>query len=91
MLVLGDMKELGEESTAYHQEVVDKVRENGWADVVLIGEEFGKATKPDQYMHFPDVEAFRDQYPLHSFQWKHILLKGSRSMRLESWLDQEKS
>ncbi len=91
LLVLGDMKELGEESEKYHQEIVDQLAEDSWPEVVLVGEEFGKVNRPAHFMHFRNVEKLKDQYSPESFQQTSMLVKGSRSMRLEAWLDQENS
>ena len=40
-LILGDMLELGEFSAAEHQHIVDLIREKGFTEVYLVGDEFG--------------------------------------------------
>lgn len=80
MVVLGDMKELGESSREEHRKVVEYVGECGFDRVVLVGEEFGNVASP--YVHFKDavqlMEAFRTARP----QGFYILVKGSNSMKL---------
>ena len=82
MLILGDMKELGEVSHEEHQKIVDLLKTYGFTDVWLVGSEFASTASP--YRHFADAEevkqAIRQQQPRH----KYILIKGSNSMKLAS-------
>lgn len=86
MLILGDMLELGEYSEAEHQRMVDLIKERGFKDVYLVGDEFGK-TDCD-YLKFTGVEHLRLYLSLHpELEGKDILLKGSRGIHLEKILD----
>ena len=80
MLILGDMKELGEVSHEEHQKIVDLLKSYGFTDVWLVGSEFAATLSP--YRHFADAEevkeAIRQEQPRH----KYILIKGSNSMKL---------
>lgn len=81
MAILGDMKELGANSRAEHQEII------GFLDLVpsihpiLIGEEFTNVG--EAYLTYPNVEAFIEDLKLHKLKGNTILIKGSNSMKLE--------
>ena len=40
MLILGDMRELGADSPAEHQKIVDYIKESDFEKVWLVGEQF---------------------------------------------------
>ena len=73
MAILGDMRELGAVSAEEHQKVVDTLREKGFNDVWLVGEEFAK-TQCD-YRKYNNVEEVKPT-------GKCILVKGSNGIRL---------
>lgn len=80
MLILGDMRELGEVSDEEHQRVVDQLKAAVLTNVWLVGEEFAK-TQCD-FRKFKDVEevkvAIRENKPADSY----ILIKGSNGIKL---------
>lgn len=80
MLILGDMRELGEVSQAEHQKVVDSVKDMGFGDVWLVGPEFGKTTTA--YRKFADVEAVKAAIHDDKPRGHCILVKGSNGIRL---------
>lgn len=83
--ILGDMLELGEYSHLEHQNIVNLLTEAKAENVFLIGKEFSATTA-----HFPvfeNVIAFRTYLEEHPLTNKHILLKGSRGIKLEQILD----
>jgi UDP-N-acetylmuramoyl-tripeptide--D-alanyl-D-alanine ligase len=84
LLILGDMKELGDFSKKAHQDIVDLVR-NLEVQCVLVGEEFGKVSLPKEILHFEDVQATKSWFDLQDLSGLVILLKGSRGIGLE-WL-----
>lgn len=85
IVILGGMKELGEESIAEHQAIVDLLMTSNWNHVVLVGGDFEHTQHP--YLYFSDVLAAK--------QWLHdtnpqqcaILIKGSRAMTMEKIID----
>ena len=83
ILVLGDMKELGEESELLHQELIDKISNLKWESVILVGEEFSKTKRPTHFRHFDDINQCKKNISITDYQNMDILIKGSRSMRLE--------
>lgn len=80
MVILGDMKELGEASREEHQKVVDYLKECGFDRVVLVGPEFAAATH--SYQTFQHVDEALADIRIHKPQGYYILIKGSNSMKL---------
>jgi UDP-N-acetylmuramoyl-tripeptide--D-alanyl-D-alanine ligase len=83
ILVLGDMKELGDESDLLHQQLIDKITNVKWESVILVGKEFSKTTRPNHFRHFDDINQCKKSISIRDYQNMDILIKGSRSMRLE--------
>src|SRR5689334_16549218 len=85
VLCLGAMAELGEESLAEHQSIVNLIEQYQWHDVALVGGDFLKLKHP--YHSFAtSVEAatwFKQQH----FNDACILVKGSRSTGMEKILN----
>lgn len=82
MLILGDMRELGAESAAEHQKIVDYIEGCEFEKVVLVGEEF--AASRHDYQTCPDVHQlinYLQADPPHGYT---ILIKGSNGIRLSA-------
>ncbi len=84
--ILGDMLELGEESTTEHQKIVDLATELDYGQTLLVGSEFSKIKLPPNIMHFPDVIALKMWFDTQHFSGMYFLIKGSRGIRLEQLL-----
>ena len=84
MLILGDMKELGEVSQAEHRRVVEELRKYGFTEVWLVGSEFAQAAQGSGFRLFPDVEAVKEALKSKPVKGKTILIKGSNSIRLNT-------
>ena len=82
--ILGDMFELGEHSKSEHQNIVDYAKQKGF-ETYLIGENF-KKTDSD-FEKFLNTSEFLSQYLLKDFSPATVLIKGSRSMKLENLLN----
>ena len=82
MLILGDMRELGTDSPALHQEVVDQLETYGFEDVVLVGTAF--AATRHHYPTYPDAPALIANLQAHRPTGKTILIKGSNGMHLNT-------
>lgn len=80
MVILGDMRELGEASEEEHQRMVNLIGQCGIDEVWLVGSEFGK-TRCD-YRKFADVEAVKTAICEQQPEGYEILIKGSNSTRL---------
>ena len=80
MLILGDMRELGEASQEEHQRIVNFISTMQVEEVWLVGEEFAKADHP--FRSFGDVEAVKGELAAHLPEDRLILVKGSNGTRL---------
>jgi UDP-N-acetylmuramoyl-tripeptide--D-alanyl-D-alanine ligase len=85
ILMLGSMAELGEESYQEHQQIIDLIESFTWQAVVLVGKEFEKTNHPFiQFNTSEDAGKWLKEYdPQHSA----ILIKGSRSSKMEKVMD----
>lgn len=83
--ILGAMRELGEYSHLEHQNIVNMLAERKADNVFLVGEEYLHTTSP--YPVFENVEQLHKYLEDNPIKGKHILLKGSRSTRMEKLLD----
>lgn len=85
VLMLGGMMELGDDSFMEHRAIVDLVRQYEWAAVVFAGGDFRRVDHPYQY--FDTAAAARDWFREQHFTNSNILIKGSRSMKMETILE----
>lgn len=91
-ILLGDMKELGNDSDQAHRHILRIIEELGFQKVILVGSAFKKAYEKKEIV-FPDVqlvECIEDV--ISGWDWlkckgQTILLKGSRSMMMEKLLE----
>ena len=83
--ILGAMRELGDYTHLEHQNVVNMLAERKADLVYLVGEEYRLTTSP--YPIFDRVEELRDYLVANPLKDKKILLKGSRSTKMEKLLD----
>ena len=86
VLILGDMFELGEESSAEHQLILDKVLNQNFDQAFFIGKDFLKLKNSNAQFFETTEEAAKvlSEKPIKNAL---ILLKGSRSMKLEGLMD----
>ena len=82
MLILGDMRELGEVSLAEHRHIVELLKESGFTQVWLVGEEFAKAAQGSGFRLFPDVDAVKEELKREPLSGYTILIKGSNGVGL---------
>lgn len=88
LLVLGDMKELGDETEALHKEVLDYAQERGLNKVLIIGQIFKSLS--DLYafaIYFDDHNRLIAWLEQHWRHYKTVLFKASRSMSLDTVID----
>lgn len=81
-LILGDMRELGEDSAVEHQRIVDLLIEYKFDKVFLIGECFQKASF--FFPTFSNTDEFIQTIPSQNLKDYYILVKGSRGIKLEA-------
>lgn len=85
LLVLGDMGEVGDQGPAFHAEVGASAKAAGIESLMAIGHLMQHAT--DAYgagaQHFDDMAALIAAVQAHMGQAGSVLVKGSRSMKME--------
>lgn len=87
-LILGDMMELGEDSRELHHEVLKQVQSiAGWDQVILVGTNYASlANVFPEYRFYTTTQETARQLDWRQFKGQIILLKGSRSIGLETLL-----
>ena len=84
--LLGDMRELGDDSVAEHVKVVEKLRALG-VEACLVGEEFHKALgDAKDFPWFPDSPSLAAYLEEHPLSGAVVLVKGSRGIQMENTL-----
>lgn len=90
--LLGDMRELGEDSVAEHVAIVEKVKGMDIAKVCYVGEEFHKALESagtaDNAMWFESSEALAAYLADNALEGALVLVKGSRGIQMEKTIPQ---
>ena len=80
-LILGDMKELGEDSIMEHNKILALISSLGFTKVFLVGSEFTKAAA-GAYPCFESVDALKEHLATNPIVDCTILIKGSNSTKL---------
>ena len=86
LLILGDMRELGDASEQEHKTILDLLKASGFHRVFLVGSCFSQYNDNPEYHTFPTVEdliAYLENNPV---EHQTILVKGSHSIHLEKVL-----
>lgn len=84
-LLLGAMKELGDNSSQEHAKVIELVSSLGFENVFLVGQEYKDISMA--YTRFDSSEALRQYIAAHPIEDATILIKGSRGSAMEVVLD----
>ncbi|HLA58440.1 MAG TPA: hypothetical protein VK622_06755, partial [Puia sp.] len=81
ILMLGGMMELGDDSLAEHQQIIQQIGKNKWKSVILVGGDFLKVPHP--YLSFSNADEAGDWVASQILDDTALLVKGSRSMQME--------
>ncbi len=84
---IGDMAELGEASEQEHARMIQLITQLGFSHVVLVGKNFGRFAGQLDCHHFDDSEKAAVWLKQQAPQQTHLLIKGSRSTKMEKLLD----
>lgn len=87
VVILGDMFELGEYAAIEHQKISDLATQLKFDTIILVGNEFNKTQTSTNILKFPNSIETHDWFKQQDFSGASILLKGSRSMKMEKVLD----
>ena len=85
ILLLGDMKELGEDSFKEHADIVSLIKKYKWENVVLVGKNFSEVDST--FIHFENSKQANDWWKEENRKNVLLLVKGSRSMQMEKALE----
>lgn len=85
ILILGEMKEMGESRVWAHKEILDTIKSftQYWFKVCLVGPTFIEINSQKDFLVFEDVFQAKKWYQESNFEKVTILIKGSRSMSME--------
>lgn len=85
LVILGDMFELGEYSKIEHQAIIKLLKSNDTnCMAILVGKAFYELKTDDSFQYFEKTEDCYAYLKTEPIKKKSILIKGSRSMKLES-------
>ena len=85
-LILGDMKELGEDSIMEHNKILALIESLGFDKVYLVGSEFTRAAA-GAHPCFENVDALKEYLTANPIAGYTILIKGSNSTKLTKIVD----
>ena len=83
--ILGDMRELGQDSAEEHQKIVDYLEECDFERIILVGSQF--AATRHSYETYADAPALIEALKQEKLTGKTILIKGSNGIRLSTVVD----
>jgi UDP-N-acetylmuramoyl-tripeptide--D-alanyl-D-alanine ligase len=83
IIILGDMLELGRETDAEHQKILDLLEEKKLPRVYLVGPVFTRLSTKREWICFEDSELAAIWFSHHKPENATILVKGSRGIKLE--------
>ncbi len=87
LVILGEMKEIGDQSHAEHEGILSYLRNRNVSDVICVGESFRFPSREAGFLYFEDVDALMDHIRRHQVTDSLVFIKGSRSNRLEKIMD----
>jgi UDP-N-acetylmuramoyl-tripeptide--D-alanyl-D-alanine ligase len=85
ILVLGAMMELGPESIAEHKALINLIQQYAWTNVILVGGDFAGLEHPFLYLN--NAAEAGTWVQQHLTGGTTYLIKGSRSMKMETIVD----
>lgn len=86
MLILGEMKEMGDTAEAEHEEIISLLRKHGAENVYCVGKAFEKSAVAAGYRYVSSVDQLTQLLAGNPPQGFYIMVKGSRSNQLEKIL-----
>lgn len=84
ILILGEMRELGNASLKAHKALVDLILQGGFEKIFLIGNNFEHCYEKCNFITwFPNTESLTEMLRMNPITESFIFIKGSRGNRLE--------
>lgn len=88
MMILGDMFELGKESLKEHKNIVSLLENQSGIEVFFVGNDFYSNQIPNENIRFfKSFDELKDYFSDKKITNQNILIKGSRGMALERFLE----
>ncbi len=87
IIFLGAMKELGEHSKEEHEHLIALIGKYKWKSVVLVGGDFNHVFHPYQY--FDNAKQAAEWWQALHSAGNYLLIKGSRSIKMEEILNRQ--
>ncbi len=88
VIIIGDMFELGDESTREHKLIIEYLKNVNTIQCFFIGKDFYlNKTDKENYYFYKDYNSFAEYLKENHFLNSMILIKGSRGMALERTLE----
>lgn len=84
LIIIGDMLELGEESAAEHQHILDFAKTCGFDNIITVGPNFKKINTNLAFLNTSELADYLQSNPVTQ---ENILLKASRGIALEKIID----
>lgn len=84
IVILGDMFELGVDAVHEHQFIASLCEQLHFDTIILVGNDFSKTQTSDTVLKFKTTEEAKQWFQHQDFSNSEILLKGSRSMKMEN-------
>lgn len=83
-IIIGDMLELGEESKAEHQNILELAKSLGFENLITVGNSFKEVNSENAFANSTELIEYLKSNKIST---KNILLKGSRGVALEKIID----
>lgn len=84
LIIIGDMLELGEESAAEHQHILDFAKTCGFDSIITVGSNFKNINTNLAFLNTSELADYLQSNPVTQ---ENILLKASRGIALEKIID----
>jgi len=83
LLILGEMRELGDSALREHENIVDFLKEQGIKDVIFVGKAFEKPSMESGFTYVESTDQLCKWLSAKSLTGYFVFIKGSRSNKLE--------
>jgi UDP-N-acetylmuramoyl-tripeptide--D-alanyl-D-alanine ligase len=83
MLILGEMREVGDNSEREHEEIIALLKGNNVNNVICVGKAFEQPARHADYKYAGGIDQLSEMLRSEPVEGYYILVKGSRSNRLE--------
>ena len=87
IVFLGEMAELGAESLAEHQKIIAILTQDSYDKIILVGENFKNFSDIINGLYFDDSEKATSWLKQNPLEDSFILIKGSRSSKMEKIME----